>query len=326
MTDTFSMPLIIRALGRGKKGTRNLTEAEAGFVMSAILDGSITPAQLGAFLMLMRVKEETAEELSGMVSAAEQHIQAPECSVDVNWPAYAGKKKQPSWYMLAAKLLAENGIKILMHGGGEHTEGRQYAANICSALNIPSVSTLSEAAEAIGKHSIAYIPLNSFSPVLSGLIDMKAELGLRSPVNTLVRHLNPFKAKTTLQGMFHPAYMPLHHDTAVQLNQNNNIVLKGDGGEFEVRPDSETAVSINAENLSEMSVVPPVLAARAIRPETVSLEPLMDLWNGKTANEYGEQAVIQTAALVLAVHQHTSPEAAHTLALQWWTNRKPLQA
>lgn len=163
MNDSFSMPLIIRALGRGKKGTRNLTEAEAHFVMTSILDGTITQPQLGAFLMLMRVKEETAEELSGMISAAEQHIKAPECSIDLNWPAYAGKKKQPSWYMLAAKLLADNGIKILMHGGGEHTQGRQYAANICAALNIPSVKTLSEASEVISRHSIAYIPLKCFS-------------------------------------------------------------------------------------------------------------------------------------------------------------------
>ena len=40
-----------------------------------------------------------------------------ELSVDVNWPAYAGKKKQASWYVLAAKLLAQNGVKIFMHGG-----------------------------------------------------------------------------------------------------------------------------------------------------------------------------------------------------------------
>lgn len=154
---------------------------------------------------------------------------------------------------------------------------------------------------------------------------MKAELGLRSPVNTLVRHLNPLKAKTTIQGMFHPAYMPLHHDTAVQLGQTNNIVLKGDGGEFEVRPDSDTAVSINATNLTELTAIPPVLAARAIRPEKVSLQPLIDLWNQAAANDYGEQAVIETATLILAVHRHTSLQEARQQVVHWWNNRKSLQ-
>jgi anthranilate phosphoribosyltransferase len=324
MNDSLSMPLIIRALGRGKKGTRNLTDAEAHFVMDAILDGSITEPQLGAFLMLMRVKEETAEELSGMITAAEAKMQLPGGAIDINWPAYAGKKKQPSWYMLAAKLLAENGLKILIHGGGEHTEGRQYAANICSALSIQTVKSLQQASEVIQKQMIAYLALSSFSPKLSQLIDMKAELGLRSPVNTLVRHLNPLNATTTLQGMFHPAYMTLHHETAKRLNQSNNIVLKGDGGEFEIRPDSVTAVAINSKTLTDMAEIPPSLSTRAIRPEKVSLEPLLDLWNGKTTNEYGEQAVIQTAALVLAVHRHCSMEDATQQVSDWWSHRAPL--
>ncbi|TXR53467.1 glycosyl transferase family protein [Reinekea thalattae] len=325
MDQATSLPLIIRALGRGKKGTRNLTEDEAAFVMTAILDNSISQAQLGAFLMLMRVKEETAEELAGMVKAAEQAIEAPaNAAIDINWPAYAGKKKQPSWYLLAAKLLANNGLKILIHGGGEHTEGRQYAANICSAIGIGSAQDLAEANELIEQQNIAYIPLARFSPVLSHLIDMKAELGLRSPVNTLVRHLNPLNARVTLQGMFHPAYMPMHHETAVKLEQTNNIVLKGDGGEFEVRPDSNTAVAIHAATQADITQIEPVLQTRAIRPETVSLEPLIDLWNKQQPNPYGEAATLQTAALVLAQYRAVSLAEAQGVVADWWLQRQPI--
>ena len=325
MTEQHSLPGLIRALGRGKKGSRNLTRSEAHFAMTSILDGSMTQAQLGALLMLMRVKEETPEEIAGLVDACHDalpHSDKNIVAVDVNWPAYAGKKKQPSWYLLAARLLADNGIRVLLHGGGEHTPGRQYARQICPLLNIPVVDTLDSAVQAIAHQSIAYIAVKDVLPVLSDLIDMKAELGLRSPVNTLVRHLNPLNASLTLQGMFHPPYMAIHHQAAMLLGQQKNLVMKGDGGEFEVRPDSDTRIAISDQY--ETMTLPPVLNQRAIRPDQVQAEPLTELWNGSEPHGYGEAAVCQTAALVLSQLKGLPFETAQQQTLQWWQARGPL--
>ena len=324
-----SMPAIIRALGRGKSGFRDLSFDEAAFVMGAILNGTITQAQLGAFLMLMRVKEETAEELAGMVTACVDPLTAtPSYPVDVNWPAYAGKKKQPSWYLLAARLLAQNGISIFIHGGGEHTQGRQYAIDVCRVLGIAVVSSLSEAQVELQRSNICYMALADISPALSAIIDMKAELGLRSPANTLVRHINPLQAGLTLQGMFHPAYMVLHHQTAILLGQDNNLVLKGDGGEFEVRPDSLTAVSIHdgvnsvhdSVN-SDQHKIEPVLARRALRPKKAHLEPLLALWDRDEGDGYGQAAALQTAALIVSALRRVSLASAQTTIEQWWAQR-----
>ncbi len=318
----ITMPSIIRALGRGKTGTRDLTEDEAQFTMSSILDNTITGPQLGAFLMLMRVKEETAAELSGMVKACEQALKVPKQNyADVNWPAYAGKKRQPSWYILAAKLLAKNGVRVLMHGGGEHTQGRQYARAVCEGLGLPIAQNLMQATAQIADKNFSYISIEYFLPRLSELIDMKAELGLRSPVNTVVRHLNPLGAPVTLQGMFHPAYMPLHHETAKLLQQNNNVVLKGDGGEFEVRPDSETAIAVHSQENLSGSTIAPVLNLRSIRPETAELEPLLGLWEGSSPNKYGEAAVVQTTAVVLSQLRQISFSDAVTVVNDWWKKR-----
>ena len=62
----------IRILGKGKKGSRPLTQDEAYQAMKMILAEDVLPIQLGAFLMLMRVKEETPEELAGFVLAARE--------------------------------------------------------------------------------------------------------------------------------------------------------------------------------------------------------------------------------------------------------------
>ena len=183
---------LVRTLGRGRKGSRSLTRDESRFAMNEIWAGRETPAQLGALLMLMRVKEETPEELAGMLEAARASMPAWQGGPRmIDWPAYAGKRRQPSWYVLAARALAQAGYPILMHGGGEHTAGRQYARQACEALNIPVATSWQQAQSLSRDEPLVYCALEHFAPKLSHIIDMKAELGLRSPVNTLVRHLNP---------------------------------------------------------------------------------------------------------------------------------------
>ena len=67
----------IKILGKGKKGSRPLSQDEAYRAMKMILADQVEPIQLGAFLMLMRVKEETPEELAGFVQASRESFVIP---------------------------------------------------------------------------------------------------------------------------------------------------------------------------------------------------------------------------------------------------------
>src|SRR5471030_1013507 len=117
MTDfaplTFETPAehpfaqFVRILGKGKRGARNLTREEAREAMGMLLDEKVEDTQLGAFLMLLRHKEESPEELAGFTEAVRERLNAPSLNVDVDWPTYAGKKRHLPWYLLAAKCLAE---------------------------------------------------------------------------------------------------------------------------------------------------------------------------------------------------------------------------
>ena len=92
----------INILGRGKTLTRSLTIEEAEEAMAMILAGETLPEQLGAFLMLLRVKEESPAEIAGFVRAARATMQAPARAphVDVDWSSYAGKGRQLPWFIL----------------------------------------------------------------------------------------------------------------------------------------------------------------------------------------------------------------------------------
>lgn len=67
----------VRILGKGKRGARGLTREEARAAMTLLLEGKVEDTQLGAFLMLLRHKEESAEELAGFTEALRAHLHAP---------------------------------------------------------------------------------------------------------------------------------------------------------------------------------------------------------------------------------------------------------
>ncbi|MCV6591233.1 MAG: glycosyl transferase family protein [Marinobacterium sp.] len=299
MTQEHPFAGFIRTLGKGKKGTRDLTREEAREAMAMILAGDVEPVQLGAFLMLMRVKEEAAPELSGFADAVRDAISAPAIDVDLDWATYAGKRRRHPWYVLSALALANSGVRVFMHGSQGHTTGRLYAQQVLEALNVPVAGNWSEVGLQLKMHNFAYLPLDAMSPVLGELMTLKPLLGLRSPVHTLSRMLNPLQARCAIDGVFHPPYGPKHQLTAQLLGTPRNLTLKGDGGEAETRPDSESHALWMLEGELSEEHWPRLVAKRLVRDEEMKLETVVQLWRGDIEHEYGSAAVISTLAITL---------------------------
>lgn len=315
----------IRILGKGKKGSRPLSQEEAYQAMSMILAEQVEPEQLGAFLMLMRIKEETPEELAGFIQACQNAMpdsNTNSVAVDLDWSSYAGKRRHLPWFILSALLLAENGYKLFMHGSSGHTENRLYTEDILRLLNIPIATSLEHAAEQIVQSNFSYLPLAKFSPKLYQIIELRPLMGLRSPVHTLARMLNPFHARYSIQGIFHPGYRPVHQQAALIIGQPNMAVLKGEGGETERNPDLPCLVQsiVSGELVDEQW--PPMFAKRHIKPESLDPAQLLDLWRGTRQDEYAVAAVTGTAAIALKLlgKAHNQDDA-HCLALKFWENR-----
>ena len=320
MSESMEHPFasFVRILGKGQKGSRGLTEAEAFEAMGMLLDGKVEDTQLGAFLMLLRFKEETPEELAGFTRAVRERVNAPAIAVDIDWPAYAGKRRQLPWFMLAAKALANNGVRILMHGGGRHTAGRMYAEDLLDALAIKSCESWEQVAERLECDNIAFIPLAVWMPRLQRMIDLRNTLGLRSPVHSLARLLNPLSARCGLQSIFHPGYQLVHQEANVILG-DHALVIKGDGGEIEVRPDT-TDQLLAATNGQAWNEEWPAQIGRQVKPQSLDIERLLAVWQGSAQDLYGEQAILATMALALRGLGHER-DAAFTEAAQMWKNR-----
>jgi anthranilate phosphoribosyltransferase len=314
----------IRILGKGKKGSRPLTRDEAYRAMKLIMSDEVQPIQLGAFLMLMRVKEETPEELAGFVLAAREacRLDGYRAKVDLDWSTYAGKRRHLPWYLLSALLLAENGVKVFMHGARGPSAERLYTQDMLGYLGLRSAASVDEAVRQLDEQNFSYLSLEQFCPKLHDIIELRPLLGLRSPVHTLVRLLNPFNADYTLQGIFHPGYRPVHQEAAALLNQPHAAVLKGEGGETERNPDTDCLVqSVHNGELSDENW-PAVFDYRHVKPDTLDPSQLALIWQGRLADEYAEAAIIGTAAVALKLlGKAKTQDEAQELAADFWRKR-----
>ena len=318
----------IRILGKGKKGARPLTQDEAYRAMRMILADEVEPIQLGAFLMLMRIKEETSEELAGFVTAARESLVGridPSWQADLDWSSYAGKRRHLPWFLLATLLLAENGVKVFMHGAGGHTQGRVYTEQVLQAIGIRPAESLAEAGQQLSERHFSFLSLQHICPPLFDMINMRPMMGLRSPVHTLVRLLNPLNARHSIQGIFHPSYRQVHQHAALLLGQQQMAVLKGEGGETERNPDVECLVQsvVNGELQDELW--PSLFERRHVKAEELNPRQLAQLWRGELEDEFAEATVIGTAAVALKLLDHCRSQAeCQQLAQDYWRKRGSL--
>jgi anthranilate phosphoribosyltransferase len=314
----------VRILGKGKSGSRSLSQEEARSAFGMILQDQVEPLQLGAFLMLLRVKEETAEELAGFVYACRDAISAPtvKSTVELDWPSYAGKKNQQPWYLLSALLLATNGVRILMHGSDGHTAGRVYSQACLDQLGVKAAHSLEHAQQQVETAGFAYLPLQNFLLPLHKLIQLKHLLGLRSPVNTLVRLVNPTLAPYSVQSVFHPSYADLHANADQLLGQPHSLVFKGEGGEVEIKPHASTRCTLLQDGSLQQLDWPRRLDAKPTPQTELSVQALLALWRGERDDNYGALAVQETTASILLLLQRAADiEQAGQLAQRWWQHR-----
>lgn len=291
----------IAILGRGRNLSRALTVDEAEEAMAMILAGDVLPEQLGAFLMLLRMKEESASELAGFVKAVRRILPAPEPGlVDLDWSSYAGKKRQLPWFLLAALRLAQAGHRVFMHGFDGHTAGRLYTGEVLAALGLPTAPDFTTAARQLRQNNFAYMDLAAISPPLARMMGFKPILGLRSPIHTLARMINPFGAPCLLQGIFHPNYMATHRDAALLLGEKNMVVFRGEGGEIERRPAKPCETLGILDGVAMEERWPPLIKEpRQLPDEAMEVSRLLAVWRGEADDSYADAAVVGTLAIAL---------------------------
>ena len=314
----------IRTIGRGATLSRPLTQEEAQDAMGMILRGAVAPEQLGAMMIVLRYRKETPEELAGFVEASRAVMSRPsDTGIMLDWPSYADRHKQLPYFVLAARLLADAGIRTLIHGIAG--EGAATTPKALAAIGVAASADADDAARRLDAGNLAYLPLESFCPQVLGLFALRPVLGLRSPANTFARMLNPFAARHQMQGVFHPSYLATHQAAAQRLGQPFLAAFKGGGGEAQRNPEKPChVVTLTDGAPGEQDW--PALAVNARYPwreETLDPALLRDLWEGTHVADAPIAAVVGTAAVALRLlGRADTVERADAAARDLWLSRR----
>ena len=131
-----------------------------------------------------------------------------------------------------------------MHGSNDFSSGIAVEDGMAAIGLQPDADLNAAAATTLRAPRFAYLPLRAMAPSIDRLLDMRRLFGLRSPVNTVARLLNPADAPFGVDGVFHPPYIDVHLGVAERMRRPRLLVLKGGGGEAERVPLKPTTATI----------------------------------------------------------------------------------
>lgn len=224
----MSIKHYIKDIGRGKDGTRSLTRAQAADLMGQVLDGAVSDLEVGAFVIAMRIKGETAQEMAGFLDALEQRLhKVPNAGCPtVVLPSYNGARKLPVLTPLLALLLVREGLAVVVHGCTTEV-GRVSSQKVFEALDIPGQVAI----ESVVAGQVQFVPTALLCPGLLRLLEVRQVVGLRNSAHSLVKLMNPCTESAVVVGSYtHPEYA-VSMAATLELTQANALLLRGTEGE-----------------------------------------------------------------------------------------------
>lgn len=312
----------IKALGKGQRGARHLTQQEAFDAFSQLLDESIAPEQAGAFLMLLRMQEESVEELCGFIAACRQQLPTAladlNASVDIG--CYAGKRRQLPWYLLSAALLTSAGYRVCLHGASEPGSKRFYASHALPELGLSLATSIEHAQQSMHSHGACYVDLGIALNALDRIIKLRELFGLRSCANTLARLLNPTGAPFAVQGVYHTHLDERHTEVNETFTAQQSLVFRGDGGDPEVNRDRATDLYYTRNGVTTKMVLPEA-EGWAMKERDFSVSTMLAVWRGDIDHGYAVQAVIASLSVYLVLLENLTLKAAQERATELWRLR-----
>lgn len=232
------------ALARTVAGT-SLTEAEMEGVMRELMQGTATPAQIGGWLVALRMKGETVEEITGAVRAMRSHATRvePRSPVIVDTCGTGGDRRGTFNISTAAALIAAGaGLTVAKHGN-RAMSGTVGGADVLEALGVKIDVPPAQVAACIDQVGIGFLFAQVFHPAMRHVAGARRELGVRTIFNLLGPLSNPAGARHQVVGVFAPEWTePLAHALG-RLGAVHALVVHGDDGLDEISLAAPTQLS-----------------------------------------------------------------------------------
>ncbi len=211
---------------------KNLSIEEARDTMMAIMSGSLDPVQTSAFLMGLRTKKETVDELYGCAQAMiQKKVQVTPKKQPLLDTCGTGGDGQHTINIstISALMIAAYGIPIAKHGN-RSVSSQCGSADVLEELGFPLLKDPALVAEAIDKYNFGFLFAPHFHPAMKYVGAIRKSLGLRTVFNLLGPLANPAQAEYQVIGVFAPEWVEPVAQLAQKLGNKRTLVVHSSEG------------------------------------------------------------------------------------------------
>ena len=206
----------------------DLTSVEAHEAMNLLLQGGVSEAVVGGFLVALRAKGETASELAGFAKALREHMVVVNAGPDVIDIVGTGGDDAGTFNIstVAAIVLAGAGAQVAKHGN-RAISGKVGSADVLEALGVRIAMTPQEAASAVREIGLGFLFAPHLHPAMKNVQSVRRELKMRTVFNLLGPLANPARAQTQVIGAPSAEFAKIMAEALAELGTGHSYVVHG---------------------------------------------------------------------------------------------------
>jgi anthranilate phosphoribosyltransferase len=223
----------------------DLTRDESREAMREIMQGDATQAQIAGFLIALRAKGETADEIAGCAEAMREHVLPVQPARDdlVDTAGTGGDGRHTLNISTAAALLAAAaGAGVAKHGN-RAASSQTGSADVLEALGFNLDLEPERIAQSIDELGFGFMFAQAHHPAMKHAAPVRRELGTRTVFNVLGPLTNPARARAQVVGVYSPDLVRPVAEALAQLGSRRAFVVHGAGGIDELSPVGPSQVS-----------------------------------------------------------------------------------
>jgi anthranilate phosphoribosyltransferase len=252
---------------------RDLTREDAREVMDGIMRGDATPAQIGGFLVALRLKGETADELAGFAEAMRAHVVPvrPARADLVDTAGTGGDGANTLNISTAAALVAAAAGAAVAKHGNRAVSSSSGSADVLEALGFSLELEPERIARSIDELGFGFMFAPTHHPAMRHAAPVRRELATRTVFNVLGPLTNPAGARAQVVGVYAPELVRTLADVLARLGARRAFVVHGAAGIDELSPAGPNLVGEVVDgDVRERTIDPAELGIRRCDPSALA--------------------------------------------------------
>jgi anthranilate phosphoribosyltransferase len=237
----------------------DLTRDEARAAMDVIMRGEATPAQIGGFLVALRLKGETADEIAGFAEAMREHVVPvrPQRDDLVDTAGTGGDSAHTLNISTAAALVAAAAGAAVAKHGNRAVSSSSGSADVLEALGFQLEQEPARIARSIDELGFGFMFAPTHHPAIRHAAPVRRELAARTVFNVLGPLTNPAGARAQIVGVFAPELVLTLAQVLARLGARRAFVVHGAGAIDELSPAGPNLVAEVVEGEVRERVIDP---------------------------------------------------------------------